>query len=337
MRNFLLCATLLLIAFSTSATVERSSHRYMEYDEFNDLIQTKKIKSRKEYVTWRKENNSIYNKLKLPSNPNHYYKEWESWGKTLETKPFPTFEQFIQIVKENRIPSSTHYKKWRKENNSIYKKLKLPSNPNQYYKEWKNWDKILETKPFPTFEQFTQIVRENRISSSTHYRNWREENNSIYKQLKLPSNPNHYYKEWENWDKILETKPFPTFEQFTQIVRENRISSSIQYRNWRKEIGREYDEFRLHSLPASFYKKEWLGWKDLLQAYIIYQDLKEIVRELEIKTEREFRQWRKGIGSTFRGKKIPSNPDVYYEKTREWENWDAFLGKSNCQKTFENL
>ena len=296
------------------------------YKEFIQILRKAKITSSTQYEKWRKKVGDTYNGFKLPSNPNYYYKEWTKWGHILEKMFPPTFEKFTQILKEVGITSSTQYEKWRKKNDGTYNGFKLPSNPNQYYKEWTKWGHVLEKMPPPTFEEFRQILKEVGITSSTQYKKWRREVGHIYKGFTLFANPKQSYKEeWTGWGHVLEKMPPPTFEEFTQILKEVGITSSTQYIEWRRKVGHTYNGFTLFSNPKQSYKEEWTGWDQKIPSPT-FEEFTQILKEVGITSSTQYAEWKREVGGTYNGFKLPSN-SYYSYKEWEWKRQNNTLEK----------
>lgn len=96
------------------------------------------------------------------------------------------------------------------------------------------------------------------------------------------------------------------------------------------------------------YGNKWQGWRHFLgnsqksnwyktNNWRAYDDAKKFVKDLNLKSAKEWNQYCKGLFSKLPKKPddIPRNPDQVYE---EWTNWPSFLGnqisKFNCQRNF---
>ena len=171
-------------AFTSSPSFEKSMQ----------IVQSEGIKGQKEYK-------ARYKELGLPSDPDRSYKEtWQGWGHFLGTgrlkggkKDFPSFEEAMKRVQSEAIKNVKEYK-------ARHKELGLPYNPHQVYKEaWQGYGHFLGTgrlrgvpkKDFPSFEKAMELVQSAGIKNMKEY-------STRHKELDLPSNPHHFYKEaWQ--------------------------------------------------------------------------------------------------------------------------------------------
>jgi len=281
---------------------------YPTYEEAKMIVNKAGIKGQKEYRLYYKE-------LKLPSNPNVTYKnKWVNWSEFFgkDTYSFPSYQEAKRIVGEAGIKSCKVYQK-------SYRKLKLPSLPEKYYrgKGWTNWNVFLgkEKFIFPSYQEAKRIVEKNGIKSQSEYL-------AVYKKLRLPSGPSKYYcgKGWVNWNVFLGKKKviFPSYEEAKRIVEKNGIKSQSEYLA-------VYKELDLPSNPHLNYKdKGWVNWgvflgKDTYE-YPLYEEAQRIVIEKGIKSQGDYRSYYKGL-------RLPAAPNMYY-KNKGWTSWFDFLGKT---------
>ena len=273
-------------------------------------------KARKAGIKTREEYHVLYKELRLPYNPNEYYKEeWQGWPDFLGTRrDFPeTLLKASEIAREAGI-------KTREEYHVLCKKLGLPSNPNEYYKEeWQGWLHFLGTgKNFPAFEVAIQRVQQAGIATSKEYK-------ARYKELGLPSNPNKYYKsEWQSWPDFLGARrAFPkTLLKASEIAREAGIKTREEYQVLYKGLG-------LPSAPNKYYKSEWQSWPDFLGTRRAFPKTllkaSEIAREAGITTKRKYRIMHKELA-------LPVYPEGYYKS--DWQGWGHFLGTGRIKRDF---
>ena len=80
--------------------------------------------------------------IDLPRQPAEYYKgEYESFDKFIGFN-YISFDELKQLVKKNKINSSSEWRKFYQKN----KKLNIPSKPYNAYKNvWINWGDFLGT------------------------------------------------------------------------------------------------------------------------------------------------------------------------------------------------
>ena len=113
-------------------------------------------------------------------------------------KQWLPFARFVELVREAGITSCADYK-------SRYKELsdKLPSAPDQQYREWRGWGSVLpeskrkkrERSEYLSYEEARKIVKEHGIKTVKEYYAKRQELSD-----KLPYNPDRFYrKEFISW------------------------------------------------------------------------------------------------------------------------------------------
>lgn len=180
---------------------------YISYDEAKCFLQNLTIKL-KTYADYKKYYNEHIDDIKdiLPKSPQRVYKfrgTWKGWGDFLGDDTysalkkhfmFPSFENFVKILKENNISTKKKYKHFVKNNDIL-----LPINPSTAYKdEWKGWGYLKdEPELIDNYDDFLKYMRENypSVISSAQYRR-------LFKgeKLPIPYHPERKYK--INWEKI---------------------------------------------------------------------------------------------------------------------------------------
>lgn len=194
--------------------IPNNKKEFINYNTCKKYVKNLNFKSKKEWLLFCKNNQRPQN---IPSNPDKYYKDkgWVSWGEFLGTNKisdikkncnFLKIEEAKKLIKEkyNFINSSI---KWRLyfQNNKIEENL--PLNPQISYKNkgWKGWGDFLDTgniqnckKQFLNFEEAKEVIKKYNIKSNLEWRSFIKENS---KKLKIPTNPEGYYKEkgWIDW------------------------------------------------------------------------------------------------------------------------------------------
>ena len=279
-------------------------------------------------ITKVEEYRANYKRLRLPSNPDQFYKEeWQSWGHFLGTgKDYPeTLREASRIAQEKGITKVEEYQ-------ANYKRLRLPSNPDRFYKEeWQSWGHFLGTgrtigtrKDYPeTLREASRIAQEKGITKVEEYQ-------ANYKRLRLPSNPDRFYKEeWQSWGHFLGTgKDYPeTLREASRIAQEKGITKVEEYRA-------NYKRLRLPSNPDRFYKEEWQSWGHFLGTgrtigtrkdyHETLREASRIAQEKGITTMREYR-------ANYKRLRLPFNPNQFYKE--EWQSWGHFLGTGRTRRT----
>lgn len=132
---------------------------------------------------------------KLPSSgPNRIYKNFPGWRVFLggEKKEFyTTWQEAGKAAKGIKISSRSEYKRKYKKDH------KLPSAPDQIYKNFPGWEIFLETKLYDKWQKAGRAARQLGISTVKEYK-------KKYKQNpKLPSYPSAFYQDYPGWEKFL--------------------------------------------------------------------------------------------------------------------------------------
>ena len=126
-------------------------------------------------------------------------------------------------------------------------------------------------------------------------------------------------------------KNFLTYKQAKQIVKTLNLKSTTEW----KKIKRFNNELlKIPSHPETYYRDEWLGWKDFAnihnisnkikhKTFLSFNKAKKIVRKLNLKSVNE---WIAYTSSKSFNKFIPVSPCSFY---KQWKNWPDFLGNNN--------
>lgn len=131
-------------------------------------------------------------------------------------------------------------------------------------------------------------------------------------------------------------KDFLPFEEARELARSFNLKSQTEWFDFWKN---ENDELK-NKIPRNPYQTyhEWVSWADWLgyngrnarkkwEKYLSYEDLKEKVRELNIKSASEYEEKCCQIVGA------PSVPYTFYKE--EWSGWDDFLGVKKYLSFFE--
>jgi hypothetical protein len=195
----------------------------------------------------------------------------------------------------------------------------------------KSKDKFL---PFEEARRFAQSLK---LENQKDWRLWTKSPN---RPLDIPTNPERTYKEnWSSWGDWLGTGTIHTgnvnyipFDQAREFVRKLKLKSTAEYKDWAKSANRRLD---IPTNPQRTYKENWLGMGDWLgtgklanssHVYLRFEDAREFVRSLNIKSEDEWRLWTK---SAYRPLDIPTNPQRTYKEN--WLGMGDWLGTGNTK------
>ena len=125
------------------------NRKYENYYKVKKFIQTKKIKSAKDYGIKKRKKLLPDN---FPFSPERQYKEWKSWGDFLGTgnianqsRNFYTYYEAQKIVEKSKLRTNKDFHKRKKSGDF---NVRMPSNPDGAYKNkgWVSWPKFLGKK-----------------------------------------------------------------------------------------------------------------------------------------------------------------------------------------------
>ena len=321
------------------------SRGWRSFEEARSFVWGLGLKSQKEWNEWSK---SGERPRDIPSAPYQVYEEegWLSWPDFLgyvavEMRPFEEAQDYIRSL---GLKSKKEWEEWRK---SGLRPRDIPSRPDQVYEEevWLSLGDFLGYRPgyveggWRTFEDARDFVRSLELKSQEEWYEWRK---SDQKPHDIPSCPEEVYKEegWLSWGDFLGYRPGHvarkrgttekrSFTEARDYVRRLGLKSQEQWWEWSKSGQRPSD---IYSNPDRGYKdKGWLSWGDFLgfdEGYDAgaewrgFEDARDFVRSLKLKSEKEWREWSK---SDERPPDIPSRPDQVY-KGKGWKTWGDFLG-----------
>ena len=183
------------------------------------------------------------------------------------------------------------------------------------------------------FEEARSYARSLGFRNHREWRGWRKAQDI---PPAIPSDPDHVYKDkgWLSWGDFLGYKEgnvpgdWRAFEEARSYARSLGLKSQKEWWEWSQSGLSPHD---IPSDPHAFYEdKGWLSWGDFLGfnkgnvagEWRSFEEARSYVRSLGLKTEKEWREWRK---SGLRPHDIHSSPDQLYKK-EGWLSWGDFLG-----------
>ena len=292
--------------------------KYTKYTDAKKAVRKLQIKSRREYNRRYKEDS------RLPSNPEDIYVGigWIDYNHFLGIEKHNFYETYVeakQAVRKLGIKSRKEYIEGKR-----YKEdLRLPSQPNVYYKDkgWTKWSDFWGTR-YLTYEDARVAVQKIGIKTRQDYLKYKR-----YKEDPLlPSDPEKKYRSmsWTNWYDFLGTKApniYPTYFEAKMAVQRLGIKSMKEYKNRRHE-----DKF-LPGSPSECYRN--MGWKtscDFLnikkvEYYSTYQEAQKAAQSIGIKNRYHYHDKKEYKEDP----RLPSTPDKLY-KSKGWIDWYSFLG-----------
>ena len=160
----------------------------------------------------------------------------------------------------------------------------------------------------------------------------------------IPREPRNYYlnKGWKGWGYWLGTGNIATFErQYKSFVAARKFTHSLKLKSvveWATYCKSGKKPKDIPSAPRNSYKKEWKDWLDWLgtdnlsmvdrkKGFKSFEEVREFIRSLGVKTEPEWREW---MSTHKKPIDIPAVPARIYKK--EWKGWGEFLGTGNISR-----
>lgn len=280
----------------------------------------------------------------VPKSPHTVFKNygWIDWQHFLgydfksskqKSREYLTYIECKKWINENY----PNLEKW----NSISKKLPnfIPKRPYIVYKNsgWVDWvDFIgvdLSPKTYISYEIAKNYVRKLKLESSKEWSKYFENNKNSKDFPLIPKQPQFVYVHWEGWTNFLNSSIKSVdinlrkmeYNDLLKYVREN-LNHIKTKREWDKFIdNNNYDNIPKN--PQVVYKDKWISWNYFLnnnrfekqKDFHDYETCKKIIKENNIKTNKEWRIWVKTI------KGIPKSPETFFKN--EWISWNDFLSK----------
>ncbi|WP_051205184.1 restriction endonuclease [Salinimicrobium xinjiangense] len=320
---------------------------YLPYEKAREYVHDLNIKGQKQWSNYCKTGKKPNN---IPSSPEKVYENmgWKGYGDWLGTgniathlkvyKPFQEARAFVQSL------GLKGQKDWYNYRSSRKKPEDIPGTPEQVYKDegWRGIGDWLGTGVVATkFREYWEFKEARNFVQSLNFGNvldWEKFRTSGQRPEKLPSNPNIVYKNegWIDWGDFLGTnnlsnhnRLYRTFEEAQKYVQKLKLKDQKEWQAYCKSEERPDD---IPSKPARVYKNDgWKGLRDWLgtdkpdnrKDFIPFQDAKKIIGALNLKNNRE---WREYCKSGSRPDNIPGAPDKIYAENG-WKGWKDFLHK----------
>jgi hypothetical protein len=254
------------------------------------------------------------------------------------TMSYDELKDWVIKNKPKYVNSISTYTKWVRSDNVPFF---LPKSPKNVYEKygWVNWGDFLGTgniksidltKNYISYDECKKWVIDNLndiVSRDKWINNY--QNNGLPNFI--PKKPDRFYKNkgWTNWNDFLgtEKKTFLSYEESKKWINENY--GQINYTEFKKLQDTNMLPNFIPKKPHNTYN-EFKSWFDFLGGkskrnkndYLSFNDAKNIVHSLKIKTNKE---WKNFIKNNTLKLKIPTNPDYTYKK--DWISWYDWLGK----------
>jgi hypothetical protein len=334
--------------------------KYLSFQDAQKFVRTLGIKNKKEWeIYWKKENLNY-----IPLNPNNTYKK-EGWigfsdflgnGKIDQhLLVYRDFEKARKFVHSLKLKNS---KQWYNYCQSNEKPQDIPSIPSNTYKD-KGWKGIGDWLGNGKTEQKSIVYKEFKLAKkfvhSLKLKNcaeWYAFCKTSNKPQDIPSSPRNFYldKGWNGMGDWLGTGRLANFDIKYRVFNEARdfvqklgIKSNSEWINYCKNGNKPLD---IPTKPHSTYlNKGWISLGDWLgtdriaskyNVYLNYDEAKKYVHSLNLKTQKE---WRDYCKSNKKPLNIPSKPErVYFKKG--WSGTSEWLGSgitSTREKKFKTF
>ena len=323
-----------------------SKFNWMPFEEAKKIVQKYNLKSSTE---WRD-----FDKSHIPDNipkrPSNAYKNkgWISWSDFLgydikrrsNNLEYYDYEKAREKVHKLKLKSSKEWVIYCKSGNLD---IKIPKSPRDYYlnRGWKSMGDWLGTgkvadqlKNYLSFEEAKEYATNLNLNSSKEWKGHIRDN----KIQNIPSKPDSKYKDdgWVSWKDFLNIKDkYASFKKCKDWALKNNISTKAE---WKKAKNRP-QSFPKNPDYASVYKNEWNGWDSFLEKennYLSFGESKKYVHKLNIKTQKE---WRDFVKSDNIPSNIHKNPSRYFKKSG-WKGFGDWLGTGRIadqNKTFKTF
>lgn len=131
-------------------------------------------------------------------------------------------------------------------------------------------------------------------------------------------------------------KEYLSFKEAKQYVKNLKFKNQKEYFTWHTSNKPE----NLPYMPMRIYKNEWINWHDWLgkegasltekgKQFLSFEEAREYVRKLNLKSRTEYNIWYKENRPDF----LPSTPTNKYK--REWTSMGDFLGTGRVADQFK--
>ena len=264
-------------------------------------------------------------------------KAWDRLSK-LSWMPFEEAREYMRRV------GLKSQNEWRNYCRSTKTNLDIPSNPNRAYKfhGWLNWSNWLGTnntathlRNYPSYDEATKFVHSLNLKSRNE---WRDYCKSMNKQINIPSRPDQVYKNkgWKGIGDWLGTGrnagqsiEFLPYDEAKEFVHGLKLKSENEWRIFCNSS--DYIEIIPRTPQVVYKNKGWNGMGDWLgtgriathlRDYLPYDEAKEFVHGLKLKSENE---WRAFCKSSDKMEKIPKTPAIVYNN-KGWKGMGDWLG-----------
>lgn len=231
------------------------------------------------------------------------YLKWQEAGQAAQKLGIANYAQYRERCKEDP---------------------RLPTNPNQFYKNFPGFDVFLgkgpKAKKYPTWQQSARVAKKLGINTQEQYFA------NCWKDPRLYRAPHEAYPDFPGYTVFLgkEVKEFySTCKQASKAAKALNLSSRSEY-----EANHEKDS-RLPSNPKRVYA-DFPGWgvflgtgrKLVLNPYKTYEEASRAAQKLKVKNRGQYKE-KRHLDS-----RLPAQPyETYASVWKKNDGWFGFLGK----------
>ena len=175
------------------------------------------------------------------------------------------------------------------------------------------------------------------------------------KPSNIPASPDAYYKrtgEWISWGHFLgyrnKYQKWMSYDEAKKFVHSLKLKSQQEWRNYIKGqiLNLPAKPEDIPNAPEQTYGKkgDWVNWGDFLgyknlhQNWLSYEDAKKFLRPLGLNSS-DYKKWAKGEMPHLPAKPddIPYDPTNVYKRTGDWIDFGDFLGYDLCRQDWLEL
>jgi len=252
-------------------------------------------------------------------------------------KQYPSYDEFIQFMREHKIYTAQSYQKFRRENPELVKRFPgasvLASKKAYPHFQWsdtrlESWSK--RGKDYAPYQEFVKFLKHNDIMTVNEYANFRKTNPTLVQQYPSPwylvkgyGYPNFNWSDIrpESW-KQKPKKVFASYPEFVKFMQENGIVSALQYMEFRRLRPELVENFPSSSAIHKGLVYPEFDWKDIRGKdwRIKSKSLSEFVDFITKNDIVTSQQWQEYIKEHGQQDGFPHRPD----KTYYGFNWNDF-------------
>lgn len=322
--------------------------KWRSFEEAREFARSLNLKYFKEWKQYCKGDliDKPIKPMDIPSNPINIYKTTGWNGSNDWLGIISNEEKYLPFNEAREFARSLGLKKgkdWESYYKGLFKdKIKKPDNipkspASVYFGEFISFtDWIGIKKEFLSYDEASKYIQNLGLNlNKSKFKKYLKEK----KISNIPANPDVAYrrKGWKGWSEFFGTVKF-SFEEARKIAINLNLSSKQEWNNYcnGQIINLEMISSNMPHIPSKYYKKEWVSWEDWLgnSRYLPYIEAREIIRNLGLKGQIEWRKYLKGELEGFEQKpnNIPSTPDKIYEN-KGWIDYGDWLGTGRKRKS----